>query len=125
MFLAILVNGCVFVSLIWAAVRMLRQRRESRCHPRELIISTRAGLAMGAMMLGMQAIVQPQVRHVIVEQQKEDAPDDDSGEPPPGGRLFHQQLRRIRSGEEVDALILRVDGMRTDAVADTSQSRKE
>ena len=125
MFLAILVNGCVFVSLIWAAVRMMRQRRESRRHPRDLIISTRAGLAMGAMMLGMQAIVQPQVRHAIVEQQKEDAPDDDSGEPPPGGRLFHQQLRRIRSGEEVDALILRVDGMRTDAVADTSQSRKE
>ena len=125
MFLAILVNGCVFVSLIWAAVRMMRQRRESRRHPRDLIISTRAGLAMGAMMLGMQAIVQPQVRHAIVEQQKEDAPDDDSGEPQPGGRLFHQQLRRIRSGEEVDALILRVDGMRTDAVADTSQSRKE
>lgn len=125
MLLAILVNGCVFVSLIWAAVRMLRQRRESRGHPRELIISTRAGLAMGAMMLGMQAIVQPQVRHVIAEQQKEDAPDDDSGEPPPGGRLFHQQLRRIRRGEEVDGLILRIDDMPTDAVVDISQSREE
>jgi hypothetical protein len=80
---------------------------------------------MGAMMLGMQAIVQPQVRHVIAEQQKEDAPDDDSGEPPPGGRLFHQQLRRIRRGEEVEELILCIDDVPTDAVEDIFQSGKE
>jgi hypothetical protein len=68
-----------------------------------------AGLVLGAMFLGFQAFYQPQVRHRIVEEQKEESIDDDSGDEPPGGRAFHEVLRRIRAGEEVDALPVRTD----------------
>ena len=58
------------------------------------------------MFLGFQAIVQPEVRHRIVEEQKEESTD---GDEPPGGRLFHQQLRQIRDGEEPEELTVRID----------------
>jgi len=97
------------VSLVSAAAHMARRRRIAREHPRDLVISTRAGLALGAMFLGFQQIVQPEMRHVIAEQEKEDM--DEAGndeEEPQGGRIFHQQLRRIRRGEEVDELTVRL-----------------
>ncbi|MGA8108244.1 MAG: hypothetical protein WB974_02345 [Acidobacteriaceae bacterium] len=72
-----------------------------------------AGLALGAMLLGFQAIVQPGVRHAMVEEQKEESIDD--GDPEPlGGREFHEQLRKIRLGEDVDALMLRTNCGPTD-----------
>ena len=47
----------------------------------------------------------------LEEKQKQDAEEDDSGDPEsPQARLrrFHRQLRRIRRGEPVDRLVLRV-----------------
>ena len=108
MFLAWMANGCVAMFVLWACVCLLRQRRKrARRRTGELVVSSMAGLAMGAMLLGLQEIVQPRVRHMIVEEQKETSVDDESGEPR-GGRLFHEQLRRIRSGEEVEGLTVRV-----------------
>ena len=109
MFFAILTFLGIVVSLVSAAAHMARRRRIAREHPHDLVISTRAGLALGAMFLGFQQIVQPEVRHVIAEQEKEDM--DEAGndeEEPQGGRIFHQQLRRIRRGEEVDELTVRL-----------------
>lgn len=109
MVFAIFVYLGVVVFLIWAVAQMARQRRIRRDHPRDLVLSSRAGLAPGAMFLGFQEIVQPQVRHVIAEEQKEDRDDDANGEDePPGGRLFHQQLRKIRNGEEVEEPTVKV-----------------
>ena len=110
MLFAILFHLGIVVSLISAARHMMRRRRIAREHPRDLVISSRAGLALGAMFLGFQQIVQPEVRHVIAEQEKEDMDEDANGEDePPGGRLFHRQLRKIRHGEEVGELIVRLD----------------
>jgi hypothetical protein len=110
MFFAILTFAGIMVSLVSAAAHMARRRRIAREHPHDLVISTRAGLALGAMFLGFQEIVQPQVRHVIAEQEREDLDEEDNGvEEPPGGRLFHQQLRRIRHGEEVEELTVRIN----------------
>jgi hypothetical protein len=109
MFFAILTLVGIAASLISAARHMIRRRRIRREHPRDLVISTRAGLALGAMFLGFQQIVQPEVRHVIAEQEKEDMDEEGNGEEePPGGRLFHQQLRRIRRGEEVEELTVKI-----------------
>jgi hypothetical protein len=120
MFFAILTLVGIVVSLSAAARHIIRRRRIRREHPHDLVISTRAGLALGSMFLGFQEIVQPQVRHMIVEEQKEDRDEDDNGEEePPGGRLFHRQLRRIRRGEEVEELIVRID-YRADASADSA-----
>jgi hypothetical protein len=110
MLFAILYLSGIFVSIVAAARQMARRRRLAREHPRDLVVSTRAGLALGAMFLGFQQIVQPEVRYVIAEQEKEDMDEEGNGEEEPsGGRLFHQQLRKIRKGEEVGELTVRVD----------------
>lgn len=92
-----------------AWLRSQRSRRKARKQSRELIISPMAGLTIGAMFLGFEAIVQPHVRNAIVELQEEKNWDDKSGEEPPGGRAFHEGLRRIRAGEDVDALTVHID----------------
>lgn len=115
MFFAILTLLGIVASLASAAAHMARRRRIRREHPHDLVVSTRAGLAIGAMFLGFQQIVQPEVRHMIAEQEKEDMDEEGNGEEePPGGRLFHQQLRKIRRGEEVDALTVRIGAELTD-----------
>jgi hypothetical protein len=110
MYFAILTFVGIVASLVSAAASIARRRRIAREHPHDLVISTRAGLAIGAMFLGFQQIIQPEVRHVIAEQEKEDMDEEGNGEEePPGGRLFHQQLRRIRRGEEVEELTVRLN----------------
>jgi hypothetical protein len=109
MFFAVLTFAGIVASLISAAAHMARRRRIRREHPHDLVVSTRAGLAVGAMFLGFQEIVQPQVRHMIVEMEKEDMDEEGNGEEEPtGGRLFHQQLRRIRRGEEVEEVTVKI-----------------
>jgi hypothetical protein len=98
------VNGCVVLFMVWAWMHMRRQRRRARRKTGELVVSSLSGLAMGAMLLGLQEIVQPQARHMIVEEMKETSVDDE----PLGGRVFHEQLRRIRRGEEVEEVTVRV-----------------
>jgi hypothetical protein len=112
MFFAILVHVGIIVSLVSAARHMARRRRIAREHPHDLVISTRAGLALGAMFLGFQQIVQPEVRHMIAEQEKEDMDEEGNGEEEPaGGRVFHQQLRKIRRGEEVGELTVKISSV--------------
>lgn len=121
MVFAWIVNGCVVGFLLWASARLLRERRRRTRKPaKDLVISPLSGLAMGAMLLGFQAIVQPEVRHRIVEEQKEESVDDASGAEPPGGRLLHGQLRRIRRGDEMGAVTVRVDSDRISAQAEIS-----
>jgi hypothetical protein len=85
MIAAWIVNGCALLFVVWAC-RWLRRQRRRRKESRELVISPMAGLALGAMFLGFQAIYQPQIRHMIVEEQKEESVNDESGAEPPGGR---------------------------------------
>jgi len=72
------------------------------------VVSSLSGLAVGAMFLGLQELVQPEARHMIVEEMKEEAANDENGEPL-GGRAFHAQLRRIRAGEEVGEVTVKTD----------------
>jgi hypothetical protein len=103
MVFTLVVNACVVWFLVWAAARLLRDRKKQKAArgKGELVVSSLSGLAMGAMLLGLQEIVQPQTRHMIVEEMKEESANDDNGEPL-GGRAFHEQMRRIRAGEEVN-----------------------
>ena len=112
MVLAWIVNGGVVWFVVWAARSIVRQkrRRKRERESRELVVSSLSGLAFGAMLLGFQEIVQPQVRHMIVEELKEESVDDEDGDEPPGGRAFYEQMRRIRMGEEVEAVTVRMRG---------------
>ncbi|MGB6160875.1 MAG: hypothetical protein WBH45_21470 [Acidobacteriaceae bacterium] len=111
MIFALLVNAGVVIFVVGAAASLVRQRRrrKARLGKGELVVSSLAGLAMGAMFLGLQEIVEPQARHMIVEEMKEEATNDENGEPL-GGRAFHEAMRRIRRGEEVDEVTVRVEG---------------
>jgi hypothetical protein len=113
MIVALLVN-LVAVGFVVQAVRSLireRRKREERSrNQEELVVSSRSGMAMGAMFLGLQAIVQPEARHAIVEILEEKSLDDGSGEEPPGGREFHKSLQRIRRGGEVESLTVALEG---------------
>ena len=100
MVFACLVNGFVVLFVAWAAAYMLLHRRRRRSQRgRNLLISPMSGLVISAMLLRIQAILQPEVRYRIAEEQKEVAPEDENGKEPPGGKLFHHQLQKIRKGE--------------------------
>jgi len=109
MVLAWIANLGVMWFLVSAVFHMANQRRRRRelRKTRDLVISPLAGLAMGAMFLGFQEIVQPQIRHMIVEELKEEQVEDESAEPL-GGRLFYKQIRKIRMGEDVDEVTVKI-----------------
>jgi hypothetical protein len=69
-------------------------------------------LALGlAFMQLIRVFYQPGLAHVLEAKLDEDADEDDSGDPEsPEERLrhFHRQLRRIRRGEVIDRLVLRM-----------------
>ena len=111
MVLAWLINGFLALFVISALGYMFRQGRrdrKARRTTRELRISPMSGLVMGAMLLGFQAIVHPQVRNMIVEEQKEEAFKDE-GDNEPIALLFRHHLRQIRKGQDIDHLTVRVD----------------
>jgi hypothetical protein len=111
MVFAFVVNGFTLLLVVAGCRHLFRERRRRAQKGRgELMVSRMAGLATGAMLLGLQAIVQPEARHMLVEEQKENSVDDtDGGAEPLGGREFHDQLHRVRHGEEVSEVTVRVD----------------
>jgi hypothetical protein len=50
---------------------------------------------------------------MIVEEMKEESLDDEDGEPL-GGRLFYEQMGRIRRGEDMEEITVRVDADQLD-----------
>jgi hypothetical protein len=64
--------------------------------------------AFGSAFQIIQVFYRPNVAHVIEAKQEEDVDEDDNGDPEPPARLFHRQLKRIRRGERIDRLILRL-----------------
>jgi hypothetical protein len=115
MVLACLVNIFAALLLVGAVAYLLRlisTRRKAGEATCELVISPTSGLVIGAMLLGFQAIVQPQVRYRMTEEQKEEAFEDGGGDEPPGGRLFHRQLRQIRKGENIGVLTVKAESER-------------
>jgi hypothetical protein len=85
------------------AVRMRKGQREGAVPvPRGSIIST------GTAMLHLQVFYQPSIVHVLEAEEDEDVDEDDSGEPETPLAHFHRQLRRIRRGEGVETLVLRL-----------------
>ena len=73
----------------------------------------RLGFYPSAFALGMafqfiQVYYKPSVAYALEAKQDEDADDDDSGDPETLARQLSRQLRRIRRGEPIDRLVLRL-----------------
>jgi hypothetical protein len=81
-----------------------RKRKTGRRRPG---FST-AGL--GTVVLGLTLIYRPRILHAVEAQQRqvEDADEDDNGDPDSPRKHLMRQLRRIRRGEDVDVLSVRL-----------------
>ena len=64
--------------------------------------------AMGMMLLFMQVFVRPTLQFVLEEKQDEDLGEDDQGDPESITKQLNRQLKRIRRGEQVGDLVLRL-----------------
>ena len=64
--------------------------------------------ALGMALLFMQVFIRPSLQHVLQQKQEEDVDEDDQGDPEGGEKGLNRQLKRIRRGEPVDDLILRL-----------------
>ncbi len=64
--------------------------------------------AFGSAFQIIETFYRPTVAHVIEAKLEEDVDEDDEGDPETPARLFHRQLKRIRRGEPIDRLILRL-----------------
>jgi len=64
--------------------------------------------AMGVTLLFMQVFYRPTVSNVIEVIEHEDTEEDDQGDPESLAKQLHRQLKRIRRGEPVGDLVLRL-----------------
>jgi hypothetical protein len=64
--------------------------------------------ALGTILLFAQIFYRPSVSHVVEAQQHVDVDEEDSGDPESKARQLSRQLKRIRRGEPVEHLVLRL-----------------
>jgi hypothetical protein len=64
--------------------------------------------ALGTILLLAQIFYRPSVAHVVEARQQVDVDEDDSGDPETPEKLLHRQLRRIRRGEPIGRLRVRL-----------------
>jgi hypothetical protein len=107
-FISVLAVAVFFAYFCFSRVLQRRRQRMGRRGSR----LSGYGVALGlAFMQLVRVFYQPDLGYVLEAKMDEDADQDDSGDPDtPEGRLkhFHRQLRRIRRGEPIDRLELRM-----------------
>jgi len=107
-FISVLAAAVFFVYFCFSRVLLSRRQRTGRRGSR----LSGYGMALGlAFMQLVRVFYQPDLAYLVEVKLDEDADEDDSGDPEtPEGRLkhFHRQLRRIRRGDPVDRLELRM-----------------
>jgi hypothetical protein len=67
-----------------------------------------ASFALGMALQFMQVYWKPSVAYVLEEKQEEDADEDDDGDPENLKKQLDRQLKKIRRGEQIDRLVLRL-----------------
>jgi hypothetical protein len=97
---------CLFVFFVFATLGFRAKRKVSSTSKRRLFRFT--GVAVGNALQILHVYVDPRVRYVIaqrLEEQAEDDGEDDCADP---GKHLERQLRRIRRGEQLDRLTIRM-----------------
>jgi F0F1-type ATP synthase membrane subunit b/b' len=64
--------------------------------------------ALGMALQFMQVYWKPSIDYVLQERQREEADEDDDGDPEDQKTQLDRQLKKIRRGEPVDHLVLRI-----------------
>ena len=100
-FLAIGAIFCYYLlrRAIWRRNRRLGKKNLGFCP---------SSCALGMALLFVQVFYRPSVDNVIEVKQDEDADEDDEGDPENQRKQLDRQLKRIRRGEPLDRLVLRL-----------------
>ena len=88
-------------------IRRMRWLRATRVGRRVFGVQASA-VGLGMAFLFLQAFWQPSLSHAIEVRQEAEADEDDEGDPENLKKQLNRQLRRIRRGEPVDRLVLRL-----------------
>jgi hypothetical protein len=85
-----------------------RNRKSGRRRPR---LFSPSATGLGTVLLGLTLIYRPRLQYAVEAQQRqvEDADEDDDGDSDTPKRHIFRQLRRIRRGEHVETLSLRLE----------------
>jgi hypothetical protein len=97
----------VLLMLAGLRLRLRRRSRQNQPHQRKARFRI-AGAAIGNALQAVHVFVDPGVRYVISERLEEAAEDDGHDDPADPARHLEGQLRRIRRGEEIDRLTIRM-----------------
>ncbi len=84
---------------LWKLKRRRGENRFAFCPP---------SFALGTLLLFTQVFYRPTVSYVLEAKLDEDIEQDDQGDPETGAKQLSRQLKRIRRGEEVGDLVLRL-----------------
>jgi predicted PurR-regulated permease PerM len=100
----------VAIALACRRLKQLVQKPAQRRSRRGIAISV-TNAAIGLSFLPFAAIYRPNLIEVVETQirQQEDVDEDDNGDPETPTKHLHRQLRRIRRGEKVEALSVRLE----------------
>jgi hypothetical protein len=71
--------------------------------------------ALGTAFQFLHVIYQPSTAYVLEAKQEERADEDDSGDPEAPTKQLNRQLRKIRRGEPIDTIVLRLDGWKRES----------
>jgi hypothetical protein len=97
----------IVVILAHYQLRRVRYRRNSR-QGRKKLGYYPSLFALGLALQFIQVYWRPSVAYVMEAKQDEDADEDDNGDPETLFKQLSRQLRRIRRGESLDHLVLRL-----------------
>jgi hypothetical protein len=98
---------CLFVLLVLATLGFRARRKVSSNSKRRRFRFT--GVAVGNALQILHVYVDPRVRYVIAQRLEEQAEDDGGDDCADPGKHLERQLRRIRRGEQIDRLTIRMN----------------
>lgn len=100
-YVAVIVLLCIFY------LKRVRWRSKRRSGRRALGFYP-SSLSLGNALQNLQVFTRPSVAYVLQEKYDEDAEEDDDGGPEDPTAHLNRQLKRIRRGERIDTLTVRV-----------------
>ena len=92
--------------LIFYLRRMIGTRK--KCQGRKDLGFSPSTFTLGISLRHLEMFTHPSVEYVLEEKYDEDADEDDQGDPDHPSAQLKRQLKRVRRGEAVDRLVLRL-----------------
>jgi hypothetical protein len=109
--LGMLAVSCPFWMVVGLLIHYYLRRAGWRRRRRQGIVTLGycpSSASLGSAFQFMQVFHRPSMAYVLEAKQDEDADEDDQGDPDAPTKHLHRQLRRIRRGEQIDTLVLRL-----------------